>query len=191
MLPMKFAFEGIEFRVVDLTGQHWFFAAEVCRALDLPNVGQALSRLDDDEKNSITSNDGNRGNPNHAIINESGLYTLILRCRAATTPATFAHRFRKWVTAEVLPALRRHGHYGATSPGPDQLVIDKDEYIDLLKAKIEALEGRRRVPFTDAEKTEIARLADLGMTSSAIARRIDRSEGGVASFLRRRRDVAA
>ena len=59
-------------------------------------------------QNTVALTDGNRGNPNTTVISESGLYTLILRCDDAIKPGTTAHRFRKWVTQEVLPTLRIH-----------------------------------------------------------------------------------
>ncbi len=70
-----------------------------------------MLKLDDDEKNTVALTDGKRGNPNTLIISESGLYTLILRCRDAVTPGTIPYRFRKWVTGEVLPQIRQTGRY--------------------------------------------------------------------------------
>ena len=70
-----------EIRTVEHDGDTWFIANDVCRALELDNSRQALSRLDEDEKNTVILNDGNRGNPNIAIINESGLYSLVLSSR--------------------------------------------------------------------------------------------------------------
>lgn len=87
-------------------GEPWFVAKDVCEILELTNVGQALMRLDDDEKNTITLNDGNKGNPNKAIVNEAGLYSLILASRKPQAKA-----FKRWVTHEVLPTIRRDGGY--------------------------------------------------------------------------------
>ena len=98
-------------RVVLVNGEPWFVAKDICDALKLVNSRKALSSLDDDEKNTVTLSDGNRGNPNMSIISESGLYTLILRCRDAVKQGTTAWRFRKWVTNEVLPAIRKSGEY--------------------------------------------------------------------------------
>ncbi len=81
--------------------------ADVCKVLDLPNVGQAASRLDFDEKGDITISDV-AGRPNRSlVINESGLCSLILASRKPE-----AKRFKKWVTSEVLPAIRKTGGYG-------------------------------------------------------------------------------
>lgn len=86
-------------------GQVWFVAADVCKALDLKNPRQAISSLDDDEK-GVTTMDTLGGPQQVSIINESGLYSLIFRSRKESTK-----RFRKWVTAEVIPSIRKHGGY--------------------------------------------------------------------------------
>jgi len=103
----KFEFEGQEIRAfVGANGEPLFAASDVCEALSLSNVSQAVSRLDDDEKTDIISNDV-VGRPNKLIvINEAGLYSLVLRSDKAE-----AKRFRKWITSEVLPSIRKHGMY--------------------------------------------------------------------------------
>lgn len=97
-----------EIRTVEQGGDTWFIANDVCRALELDNSRQALSRLDEDEKNTVILNDGNRGNPNMAIINEYGLYSLVLSSRKPEAKA-----FKRWITHEVLPSIRKHGMYAA------------------------------------------------------------------------------
>ncbi|WP_374356215.1 Bro-N domain-containing protein [Chitinimonas sp.] len=103
--------EGWNIRSLLIDGEPWFIAADVCRSLAIGNPSMALRTLDDDEK-ALSSIEGlSRGNDKANIINESGLYTLILRCRDAVKPGTTAHRFRKWVTGEVLPKIRRDGQF--------------------------------------------------------------------------------
>lgn len=107
-----FSFESqADIRAIIIDGAPWFIALDVCHALGIANNRDALLKLDDDEKNTVALTDGKRGNPNTLIISESGLYTLILRCRDAVTPGTIPYRFRKWVTGEVLPQIRRTGRY--------------------------------------------------------------------------------
>ncbi len=112
-----FKFESVNpIRSIIIDGQPWFVAQDVCSALRIQNVTQALEKLDDDERSMF-----NIGHEHRAIfdsrvkeiniISESGLYTLILRCRDAVTPGTIPYRFRKWVTGEVLPQIRRTGSY--------------------------------------------------------------------------------
>ncbi|HHO6715668.1 TPA: Bro-N domain-containing protein [Klebsiella variicola] len=107
-----FSFESqADIRAIIIDGAPWFIALDVCHALGIANNRDALLKLDDDEKNTVALTDGKRGNPNTLIISESGLYTLILRCRDAVTPGTIPYRFRKWVTSEVLPQIRKTGRY--------------------------------------------------------------------------------
>lgn len=86
-------------------GQSWFVAADVCKALDIKNSRQALSALDADEK-GVCITDTLGGRQQVATINESGLYSLIFRSRKEG-----AKRFKKWVTSEVIPSIRKHGGY--------------------------------------------------------------------------------
>lgn len=105
---IPFRFETREVRTLLIDDQPWFVAADVCQALAVRNNRDALSRLDDDEK-GVANTDTLGGAQSVGIINESGLYSLILTSRKAE-----AKRFKKWVTAEVLPAIRKHGRYEDT-----------------------------------------------------------------------------
>ncbi len=97
-------------RMFNIDGNPWFAASDVCKALGLTNSRMSLKALDDDEK-GVSSTYTVKGAQNVSVINESGLYTLILRCRDAVTPGTIPYRFRKWVTSEVLPQIRKTGRY--------------------------------------------------------------------------------
>lgn len=103
---IAFNFNDMNVRVIDKGNDPWFIASDICAILEINNPSQAISYLDDDEKNTLIINEGNRGNPEKAIINESGLYSLILRSRKSE-----AKRFKKWVTSEVLPSIRKTGSY--------------------------------------------------------------------------------
>ena len=87
-------------RAIMRDGEPWFVAADVCKALDIGNPSQAIVRLEDDEKMiALISNEGNkRGSPNMTVVNEPGLYTLILSSRKPE-----AKVFKRWVTSEILP----------------------------------------------------------------------------------------
>lgn len=104
---IPFDFESYAIRVTNHGGDPWFVLADVCRVLEHSNPSMAAKGLDDDEKDTLNIAEGTQsgpGNPNVTIINESGLYSLILTSRK---PA--AKRFKKWVTAEVLPSIRKTG----------------------------------------------------------------------------------
>lgn len=106
-------FEREEFgqiRTVTRDGEPWFVAADVCRVLEVQNVSKALNRLDDDEKMTLTSSEGHSGQRGGAqvmnIVNEPGLYTLVLGSRKPEAKA-----FKRWITHEVLPSIRKTGAY--------------------------------------------------------------------------------
>jgi prophage antirepressor-like protein len=103
--PTIFQSESTQLRVVTIDGEPWFIAADVCAALELGNNRQATVRLDDDERGVILT-DTPSGQQQMTIINESGLYSLILGSRKPE-----ARKFKKWVTSEVLPAIRKTGRY--------------------------------------------------------------------------------
>ena len=109
--------ENHPIRVVLVNGEPWFVAADVCKALDIADNRAAVRKLDDDEKGGYSLPTPG-GVQSVGIVNESGLYTLILRCRDAVKQGTTAWRFRKWVTNEVLPAIRKSGEYSYDEPAP-------------------------------------------------------------------------
>nr|DAN44370.1 MAG TPA: repressor domain protein [Caudoviricetes sp.] len=101
-------FESAEFgavRVAEIDGEPWFIAADVCRALDVKNGRDAVSRLDNDEK-GVALTDTLGGKQEMAAVSEAGLYALVLSSRKPEAKA-----FKRWVTHEVLPSIRKHGAY--------------------------------------------------------------------------------
>ena len=108
-------FENDQFgnvRVVIRDDEPWFVAADVCRALDVGNPSQALTRLDEDEKmTTLISNEGAAsGKSSMAFVNEPGLYALVLSSRKKE-----ARAFKRWITHEVIPDIRKHGMYMTSS----------------------------------------------------------------------------
>lgn len=121
-------FENSDFgriRVVERDGEPWFVAADVCRALDVVNSRDAVARLDTDEKNTVVLTDGTPGNPQKTVVNEPGLYTLILGSRKPEAKA-----FKRWVTHEVIPSVRKHGAY-ITPDKIEEILINPDTIIRL------------------------------------------------------------
>ncbi len=98
---------GTDIRCIIVDENPWFAVVDICKGLNIQNPTQAASKLDDDER--AIFNIGRQGSAN--FVNESGLYALMLRCRDAMTKGTKAHKFRKWVTNEVLPTIRKTGEY--------------------------------------------------------------------------------
>lgn len=103
--PLLFSFDGLPLRTVKVKGEPWFVAADVATALEYRDAFNALRALDDDEKG--TQNVSTPGGPQRlTLVNESGLYALIFASRKPE-----ARRFRRWVTGEVLPSIRKTGAY--------------------------------------------------------------------------------
>lgn len=96
-----------EVRTTVIDGEPWFVGADVATALGYTNSRKALGdHVDDEDKNTVTIRDGIQGNPNKTIINESGLYSLVLSSKLPT-----AKKFKRWVTSDVLPTIRKTGGY--------------------------------------------------------------------------------
>lgn len=111
--PTIFQFNTHEVRAIVKDGEPWFVASDVCLTLGYRDSANGMRCLDDDEKGThIVSTLG--GNQKLTIINESGLYSLVLRSRKPE-----ARKFSKWVTSEVLPAIRKTGSYAVAPAAQD------------------------------------------------------------------------
>lgn len=102
---MSFAFGGHILRAVMVDGEPWFVLADVCRAVGIANPRNVAARLNDDDK-GVRLMDTPGGRQNVGMINESGLYEVIIR-----SDKPEAAKFRRWITSEVLPAIRKTGSY--------------------------------------------------------------------------------
>jgi len=135
---MNFTYENKPVRTVMVDGQPWWIAADVCKVLELGNVTRALDRLDEDECGLLKVT--HPQNPNKLMdvngVNEPGLYTLILRSNKDEAKA-----FKRWITHEVLPAIRRDGAYQqpVNKPNPNTPKLPAT-YIEALE---ELLESKR------------------------------------------------
>ncbi len=141
-----------DIRAISQNGEPWFVAADVCRVLEHTNVTVALDRLDDDEKAKF--NLGLRGGDT-GCVNEPGLYSLVLGSRKPEAKA-----FKRWITHEVIPTIRKHGMY-ATPQTLEQMLNDPDSMIKVLQtlkeertARLQAEEANRlnapKVLFADS-----------------------------------------
>ena len=141
-----------EIRTVSINDEPWFVASDICRALDIQNVTQAVQKLDDDERSMF--NIGRQGNAN--CVNEYGLYSLVLASRKPE-----AKKFKRWITHEIIPSIRKHGGYiaGQESMTDDQLlakallvaqskIAERDQIIAQKQERIEQM--RPKALFADA-----------------------------------------
>lgn len=118
-----FDYHGQEVRTVEISGQPWFVAVDVCNVLEIGNSRMAVDRLDEDEKMTVSSTDSHSGTRGGAqkmtIVSESGLYSLILGSRKPE-----AKQFKRWITHEVIPSIRKTGGYiaGQETLSPEELM---------------------------------------------------------------------
>lgn len=135
-----FEYQNSKVRTVDMDGEAWFVLKDVCAVLGISNNRMAADRLDDDEK-GVSLIDTLGGKQEMVIVNESGLYHVILR-----SDKPEAAPFRRWVTNDVLPAIRKTGSYNAPQLTRSQLLAtaliaaheeleEKDKQIETMKPK--------------------------------------------------------
>ena len=150
-----FSYEGNEVRTVQKDDGTWWVLKDVCAVLDVSNNRDAALRLDEDEKDDVGITDAIGRQQNTTVISESGLYNVILLSRKPE-----AKKFKRWVTHEVLPAIRRHGAY-VTPAKLEELTNDPDSWIKVLTAlkeertakeqlQLQATENKPKVIFADA-----------------------------------------
>lgn len=128
----SFGFEGQTVRAFAEADAPWFIAQDVCGCLNIVNTHRALAGLDEDEKGVHTVNTLG-GEQQVLIVSESGLYALIFKSRKAE-----AIRFRKWVTAVVLPTLRRTGTYAIDLVANDQVGVRPLENLETVAGRDQA-----------------------------------------------------
>lgn len=134
-----FNFENNQVRTLLINDEPWFVGKDVAQILGYSNPRDALSKhVDDEDKNSVAIRDGNKGNPNQTVINESGVYALVFGSKLPS-----AKRFKHWVTSEVLPTLRKTGGY--TMP---------KTYLEALKAFTEEVEKNEMLSLENKIKTQ-------------------------------------
>lgn len=140
-------FENPEFgsiRTVEVNGEPWFVGKDVAEVLGYSNTRDALAKRVDDEDKGVANCDTPSGRQNMTIINESGLYSLVLGSKLPT-----AKKFKRWVTSDVLPSIRKHGLYAM-----DEILADPDV---LINALTELKEERQRRKKLESETVELSR----------------------------------
>ena len=149
-----FSYEGNDIRTIQKEGAPWWVLKDICKVLEIGNSRMAAERLDDDEKGvSIIDTPG--GKQALTVISESGLYNMILLSRKPE-----AKQFKRWVTHDVLPQIKRHGAY-LTTEKLEELMNDPDSWIQLLTAlkqerqekaqlQLQAVKDKPKVVFADA-----------------------------------------
>lgn len=151
-----FDFDGSGIRTLTIGDEPYFVGKDVAQVLGYSNPRDAIAKhVDAEDRNTVAIRDG-KGNPNQTVINESGLYSLILGSKLPE-----AKRFKRWVTSEVLPSLRRNGMYAM-----DELLDNPDLAINALQKLKEEREARRQLELQNAQMKPKALFAEAVETSS-------------------------
>lgn len=217
IIPFEYQHHQVRI-ILDEQGDPWWVAKDVCQILEHTNHKIAVQSLDDDERKKVPviglAGEGvnfsypldhtdrakkSLGRQGDAwVISESGLYTLIIRSNKPQ-----AKPFRKWVTSEVLPAIRKTGSYVAPGASVEsaaerkameyaqKIMALQDELLDVYrqhgKGKIgpSALNAPYRPPLSSKERNEICRLRDEGLGTSEIARRVGCHKSTVRGILKK------
>lgn len=129
-------------RTIEIDGEPWFIASDICKALDISNTTIAMDRLDDDEKSKF--NLGLSGGDTNCV-NEYGLYTLVLASRKES-----AKRFKRWITHDVIPQIRKTGGYNLPQTYAEALRALADKAEEAERLMIENEEMKPKAVFADA-----------------------------------------
>lgn len=168
--PQLFDFDGHNVRVVMQDGEPWWVLKDVCEILGL-ETKHVQPRLNSEDTNKVANTDPNRGrgNPNLSIVNESGLYDVILDSRKPQ-----AKQFRRWVTNEVLPSIRKDGGYvlGQENMTPEEFELQAMKFV---KNKIESLEKQLEEARPQIEFANAVEASDKTITLTEMAKLIDSS----------------
>ena len=151
-----FNYQSNEVRTVKMDGEPWFVLKDVCNILDINNASDVYNRLDDDEK-GVAQIDTLGGRQKMSTVNESGLYHVILR-----SDKPEAAPFRKWVTSEVLPSIRKHGAY-MTPETLQAAILNPDTMIQLCQ-QLKTEQDKNK-----ALSEENAKLAPKGLFADAVS----------------------
>lgn len=141
-----FNYQGKQVRTIQVDGEPWWVLKDVCDVLDLSDTNKTAERLDTDELTRIKIVSGGQ-NREMLCINESGLYNVILR-----SDKPEAKPFRKWVTGEVLPSIRKHGTY-MTPETLEQAILNPDMMIQLCTALKDEREKNRTLQAVNSSLT--------------------------------------
>ena len=131
-------YEGAEVRTVQIDGEPWFVLADICRELEISHVKDTATRIDEDDLGQTEVIDRMGRSQKVWIINESGLYTVILR-----SDKPQAKPFRKWVTSVVLPSIRKTGSYSVQQPNAFENLSPQLQVLIQMETRQKQIEARQ------------------------------------------------
>ncbi len=160
---LVFHYKSSEVRTVELNGEPWFVLKDVCAVLGISHITDTAKRMDEDEVGQTEVTDSMGRKQSTYVINESGLYNVILR-----SDKPEAKPFRKWVTGEVLPSIRKHGAY-MTPQKIEEVLLNPDTIISLAQQlKEEKAKTAKLAPAAEYARNFL--LASGGRLVSSIAK---------------------
>jgi len=168
-----FTYTDREVRTILIDGEPWFVLSDVCRVLDIGNSRMVRDRLDEDGVSQTDVIDSMGRKQTATIVDESGLYEVILR---SDKPG--ARDFRRWVTREVLPQIRRTGQYGGVAAVP-QSFAEALELAARQQRELEAAEAQRLLDAPKVESYEAFMTAAGHYTMEAAAKSLADVTGGM------------
>ena len=144
----NFNFSGQDVRIITINGEPWFVVADIAKVLGASNSRSLAQMVDEEDKGKQSLHSGSDA----TIVNESGLYTILLR---SNNPQ--AKPFRRWVTSEVLPTIRKHGAYNAKVPTTQRELVqlalsaneETNQRIDVIENKIHDIEENKLITTED------------------------------------------
>ncbi len=166
-----FEFENSEIRTLNIDGQPWWVGVDVCRVLEIADPRTSLKLVDEDDRDSMLVIDKLGRNQKTIVINESGLYSLILKSRKPE-----AKKFKRWITKEVIPSIRKEGTYGLS----DDLILLKavkiaNERMEDYKKQLK--EAQPKIDFYDhvtgygeviVDMEKVAKILNLGIGRNSL-----------------------
>lgn len=170
-----FKYNGNQIRTVIKDGEPWFVAKDVCEIIEIKNVSDTLGRLDDDEK-GIDSIDTHGGIQDMVTVNEPGLYSLILGSRKPEAKA-----FKRWITHEVIPTIRKTGRYESKPLSQLEIaqiaitqLIEQEKKLKEHDSRLEQLENKIEKRITDdfsmqlITPTQIGKMFEPALSGKAV-----------------------
>lgn len=160
---MNFEFDGNDVRTMQINGEAWFVGKDVASVLGYQRTAKAIQdHVDDEDKDEVPVRDSIGRMQKTPIINESGLYSLIISSKLPS-----AKRFKRWITSEVLPAIRKHGAY-MTDQTIEEILLNPDTIIKLATELKSEREGRLIAEQRVNELTPKATYYDLVLKNKSL-----------------------
>ncbi|ANW97698.1 hypothetical protein CSTERTH_00950 [Thermoclostridium stercorarium subsp. thermolacticum DSM 2910] len=163
---IPFTYNTKQVRVIEKDGEPWFVAKDVCDILEISNGRDAVSRLDDDEKDAVGITDAIGREQQTTIISESGVYALVFTSRKPE-----AEQFKRWIRKEVLPSIRKHGAY--MTPETIERVLSDPDTIIRLATELKKERQRRLELEPKAQSYDILMDATGCLTMNEVAKILD------------------